>query len=278
MNYAKDQIKDPGHVSVNTLIQSKKQTSDCLPPYTQFEKEREKKGGTSETEVKGQASGKENSVVQKVKDGPIPARGKIVNTIGFFRQKLDDFNYANQFVANLLPQKLSNGILETIKAALINFAIGMVAAGLLLGITSGLGALIGALVGFLAGGVGAVPGAALGAKIGFEIGLFLLKWIGLGILIVHGASLLGSIGIAFGKYVINVWEASGEHKKLEKSADLCAEAIKEFLFGVLELVVMLVAAMGLARAMGALANTKFGKAIGYDQLTEWAGRRHQQSR
>ena len=197
----------------------------------------------------------------------------IENTIGFFQQKLDDFNYANQFVASLLPQKLSNGILETIKAALINFAIGMAAAGLLLGIAAGLGALIGALVGFLAGGAGAVPGAALGAKIGFEIGLFLLKWIGLGILVVQGTSLLGHIGIAFGKYVISVWEAKGDRKKLEKSADLCAEAIKDFLFDVLELVVMLVAAMGLARAMGALANTKFGKVIGYDRLTEWVSSR-----
>ncbi len=442
MNYAKDQTNDPAHVSVNTLFQSKKQNRDRLPPYTQFEKEREKKGGTSETKVKGQESGKENSVVQKINDGPIPVTGKIVNTIGgvapeanlrpaptttnhpvkllqlntrvqivkeidggwysistedgdtgyvaahlikknppepssrlhkvengesaigiaekyyksnaaqwgqdlryyvnvlvyvnkgvgdpskgiytasakdgwketqvksgyyiwipgveyakslqgvvnsgsvtygmkegidntigFSQQKLDDFNYANQFVGKLLPAKLSDSALEAIKSALINFSLGMIAAGLLLAIAAGLGALIGALVGFFAGGAGAVPGAALGAKIGFEIGLFLLKWIGLGLLITSGASLLGKIGVAFGKYVINVWEASGNRKKLENSADLCAEAMKEFLLGVLELVVMLVAAWGVGRAMGALAKTKFGEKIGYEKLTEWVNNR-----
>ena len=196
----------------------------------------------------------------------------IENTIGFFQQKLDDFNYANQFVGKLLPSKLSDNALEAIKSAPINFSLGMIAAGLLLAIAAGLGALIGALVGFFAGGAGAVPGAALGAKIGFEIGLFLLKWIGLGLLITSGASLLGKIGVAFGKYVINVWEASGNRKKLENSADLCAEAMKEFLLGVLELVVMLVAAWGIGRAMGALAKTKFGEKIGYEKLTEWVNK------
>lgn len=195
------------------------------------------------------------------------------NTVNFLGKKLDDFNYANQFVAKLLPEKLSNDILESIQSALVTFAFGMVAAGLALALAAGLGALIGALVGFLAGGAGAVPGAALGAKIGFEIGLFLLKWIGLAFLIGQGAKLLGGIGVAFGKYVISVWEANGDRRKLEKCADLCAEAIKEFLLGVLELVIMLVAALGLGRAMGALANTKFGKAIGTENLKVWLNNR-----
>ena len=90
--------------------------------------------------------------------------------------------------------------------------------------------------------------------------------------------MLGGIGIAYGKYLINVWEANGYRKKLENSADLCAEVIKKFLFGVLELVVMWVTIMGLARAMGTLANTKFGKAIGCDRLTDWVGRRTKQER
>ncbi len=191
------------------------------------------------------------------------------HTIDFFRQKLDDFKYANQFVGQLLPEKLSDDLLGAIKSALLNFALGMIAAGLLLGIAAGLGALIGVL----AGGVGAVPGAALGAKIGFEIGLFLLKWIGLGLLITYGVSLLGRIGIAFGEYVIAVWKANGERRKLEQSADLCAEAVKEFLLSVLELVVMLVAAWGVGRAMGALAKTKLGKKLGSDKLLEWVNRR-----
>ena len=206
------------------------------------------------------------SITYEIKEG-------IDNSVNSFKQKLDDFNYANQFVGKLLPSKLSDDVLGTIKSALINFALGMITAGLLLAIATGLGALIGALIGFFAGGAGAVPGAALGAKIGFEVGLFLLKWIGLGLLITSGASLLGKIGIAFGKYVINVWEASGNRKKLENSADLCAEAIKEFLLGVLELIVMLVAAWGVGRAMGALAKTKFGEKIGYDKLTEWVNNR-----
>ena len=82
MNYAKDQTKDTAYVSVNALIQSKKKNRDRLPPYTQFEKEREKKGGTSETKVNRQESGKENSIVQKENVGQIPVVGKIVNTIG----------------------------------------------------------------------------------------------------------------------------------------------------------------------------------------------------
>ena len=196
-------------------------------------------------------------------------------SIDFFRQKLEDFKYANQFVGRLLPQKLSDDLLGAIKSALINFALGMIAAGLLLGIATGLGALIGALIGVFAGGVGAAPGAALGAEIGFEIGLFLLKWSGLGLLVTYGVSLLGRIGSAFGEYVITVWKANGEHQKLEKSAELCAEAIKEFLLSVLELVIMLVAAWGIGRAMGALANTKFGKKLGTDKLVEWVNRRSQ---
>jgi len=113
----------------------------------------------------------------------------------------------------------------------------------------------------------------LGAKIGFEIGLFLLKWIGLGILITQGAKLLGGIGIAFGKYVISVWGANGDRNKLESSADLCAEAVKDFILGVLELVLILVAALGIGKAMGALSQSKFGKAIGYDQLAKWVSLR-----
>lgn len=200
-------------------------------------------------------------------------KARIEHATDFFRQKLDDFKYANQFVGQLLPEKLSDDLLGAIKSALLNFALGMIAAGLLLGIAAGLGALIGALIGVFAGGVGAVPGAALGAKIGFEIGLFLLKWIGLGLLITYGVSLLGRIGIAFGEYVIAVWKANGERRKLEQSADLCAEAVKEFLLSVLELVVMLVAAWGVGRAMGALAKTKFGKKLGSDKLLEWVNRR-----
>lgn len=62
---------------------------------------------------------------------------------------MDDFKYANQFVGRLIPQKLSDDVLGAIKSALINFAMGMIAAGLLLGIATGLGALIGALIGVL---------------------------------------------------------------------------------------------------------------------------------
>ncbi len=207
------------------------------------------------------------SISYGIKDG-------INNTINYLNQKIEDFNYANQFVIQLLPEKLSSDLLVAIKSALISFAISMVAAGLLLAIAAGLGALIGALIGFFAGGVGAAPGAALGAKIGFEIGLFLLKWIGLGLLIAYGAFLLGNIGVAFGKYVIAVWQANGDRKELEASADLCAEAIKEFLLGVLELIIMLVAAWGMGRAMAALAKTKFGHRIGYDKLAEWVNKRN----
>jgi len=206
------------------------------------------------------------SITYGIKEG-------IENAINFFKQKIDDFNYANQFVAKLLPQKLSEDILGALKAALVNFAIGMIAAGLLLAIVAGLGALIGGVIGFFAGGAGAAPGAALGAEIGFEVGLFLLKWIGLGLLVAYGAKLLGSIGVSFGKYIIAVWKANGDHKKLEESADLCAEAIKDFLLGVLELIIMLVLAWGVGRAMGALAKTKFGKQLGYDKLLEWINKR-----
>lgn len=208
------------------------------------------------------------SITYGIKEG-------IDNTIDFFRRKLNDFKYANQFVGQLLPQKLSDDLLGAIKSALLNFALGMIAAGLLLAITAGLGAVIGALAGLLAGGVGAAPGAALGTKIGFEIGLFLLKWIGLGLLVTYGVSLLGRIGIAFGEYVIAVWKANGDRRELENSADLCAEAIKEFLLSVLELVIMLVAAWGVGRAMGALANTKIGRRLGYDRLLEWVKQRSQ---
>jgi predicted nucleotidyltransferase len=164
-----------------------------------------------------------------------------------------------------LPHKLSDNIFGAIKAALINFALGMIAAGLFLALTSALGAGIGWLI----GGVG----AGIGTKIGFEIGLFLLKWAGLGLLIAYGATELGKIGIAFGKYVSTVWEANGDRKKLEDSAEFCAEGMKDFLLGVLELIVMLVLAWGLGRTMGALGKTKFGQKLGYDKLTEWINKR-----
>jgi hypothetical protein len=309
MDYHKEQRKVDTYSSTNTLMQPKKYSGiRVMPPYAVG-----KQTGLGFTINTNSGLQQNSAIQKKSlqKDGPeqIPTGGKPVNalgvvapeanlrsapgtdnkplkllpfntriqivkdTINFWGQKLDDFNYANQFVTKLLPEKLSDDILEAIKSALLNFAIGMVATGLILAIAAGLGALVGALVGFLAGGAGAVPGAALGAKIGFEIGLFLLKWIGLGMLVAYGAKLLGGIGIAFGKYVISVWEANGDRKKLEKCADLCAEAIKEFLLGVLELVVMLVAALGVGRAMGALANSKFGKAIGTERLTRWVGQR-----
>lgn len=43
--------------------------------------------------------------------------------------------------------------------------------------------------------------------------------------------------------------------------------------GVLELVVMLVAAWGVGRAMGALAKIKFGEKIGYEKLNQWVNNR-----
>lgn len=176
-------------------------------------------------------------------------------------------------MARLLPQKLSAELLGTLKSAIIDFACAIIAGTLIMGIATALGTMIGALIGSLAGGVGAAPGAALGAKIGFEIGLFLLKWIGLGLFVTYGASFLGRSGKAFGEYINAVWQANSDRRKLEESAGLCAEAIKEFLLGVLVMVVMLVAAWAAGRAMGALAKTKFGRKIGIDRLLEWVNRR-----
>ena len=202
------------------------------------------------------------------------AADKIKNAYKYVTDKIADFKYANKFVGPLLAKKLSDDILGSLKAAVVNFAIGLAAAGLILGISTGLGAGIGALVGFFGGaGVGAAPGAAIGAKIGFEVGLFLLKWIGLGLLVAFGAKMLADFGIGMGKYIIEIFKANGDKKKLEESADICAEAMKNFLLGILEIAIMLVMAWGLGKAMGALAKSKFGKALGYDNLMKWLGER-----
>jgi hypothetical protein len=95
-----------------------------------------------------------------------------------------------------------------------------------------------------------------------------LEWLGLAFLIAWLGNAMKEVGTAFGHFVSTVWHAKGDQEKLEQGAHQFADAVGLLVAKLLEAVVAYGAARGANAALGALRNSRFGKALG-GRLTEW---------
>jgi len=160
-----------------------------------------------------------------------------------------------------LKERIVERIKETIYNVLIALALFIVGAIAILAVST----IIGAAIGALFGGVGAGPGAA----IGFEVGLYIIKWLGLALLVVWIISSLWRIGSAFWNFLSSAWNAGGDRKKIEGSAYEFADAIAITISVLLEALVFLALAYGIPKLGAKVGNTRFGRWIGESRLGRW---------
>ena len=121
------------------------------------------------------------------------------------------------------------------------------------------GAGIGAGAGALAGGVGAVPGAAAGAKAGFAVGVWILKWLGVGFLVVYVARNLDEFGEKLKEGVETAWNSGGSPPLIDRAARQMAEAVGIFASLLLQALVAYAAKHGVAAASQRLSNSRLGR-------------------
>lgn len=200
------------------------------------------------------------TLTNQVKSGSLSYEliGRTTKAIG---QKLEDYALAIKYAGKYIPEALKRYGLAAIQEALIAFAIALVASVGILAVTTS----IGAVIGFCLGGVT----AGAGAGIGFNVGLYILKWLGLGLLITWAGSKLLSVGKSFWTFLHTVWNANGDKEKIEEGAIYFAEAIGEFIGFILEAVLLVAMSWGTAKALNKIENTKFGKWIGKSKLGKW---------
>ena len=116
--------------------------------------------------------------------------------------------------------------------------------------------------------VGAAVSGGTGAGIGFEVGMKFLEWLGLGFLLAWLGDAMKTVGTAFGHFVSTVWHARGNREQLEKGASQFAEAVGLLVAKLFEGIAAFAATRGAGTALGALKNSRFGKALG-GRLSEW---------
>ncbi|MCM3662161.1 SH3 domain-containing protein [Georgenia satyanarayanai] len=174
---------------------------------------------------------------------------------------LDDFSTAfglsGQYMGEAIMRHLGDSFVE----ALVSLGITLVGAAGILAVSTAIGAGLGAL----AGGAGAVPGAAAG----FEVGMVLLKWLGLGLLIVWVAQSLAAVGAAFGTFLATVWGARGDREVLDRAGRELAEAVGLLLGKLLEALVMYAASLGLGAGLRAFRGSQLGRAFGESRSSTW---------
>ena len=125
--------------------------------------------------------------------------------------------------------------------------------------STAVGAGVGAGIGALAGGVGAVPGAAAGGKVGFAVGVWILKWLGVGFLVVYVAKNLGEFGDKMKEGVETAWNSGGSPPQIDRAARQMAEAVGIFASLLLQALVAYAAKHGIAATSQRLSNSRLGK-------------------
>jgi hypothetical protein len=203
----------------------------------------------------------------KVKSGSITYG--IVESVSDFikviKQKYKDLKKAIILAKKYIPEAIKRHAKEAfveILTALAFFLIGGIA---IIAVTTAIGAAIGALF----GGVGAGPGAA----IGFKVGLFILKWLGVALLLTWLTKCLIDIGNKFWSFIKTAWRANGKQKLLDNAAKEFAEALGVLIGCVLQGLVLFALAKGLPKIIGLIGKTRFGKWIGRTKLIKWLLRR-----
>ena len=191
----------------------------------------------------------------------------LASSIDRAEQLWQDFKTAIALSNRYLADAIARHSTEALFNALLALAGAVIGATAILAVSTAVGAAIGAF----AGGVGAAPGAAFG----FEVGLVILKWLGLGLLVVWIDSVINDVMNAFGQFISMVWQANGNQRQLENAARQFAEAIGILIGAILEAILLLAATHGIGRAMGFLRNTRFGQSIGEGRLSQWISQRVQ---
>jgi hypothetical protein len=145
---------------------------------------------------------------------------------------------------------------EALWSAVTSLAIMMVGAVALMAVMSAIG--------------GAVGGPA-GAAAGFQLSLLLLKFLGLAFLVKWIVDAVTKIASAFGRFLMSVWDARGDEKKLDGAGWDFADAIGTLMGTVVEALVLWAASVGIGVAIGKLRNTTLGRSLG-EAFFEWMGK------
>ena len=189
--------------------------------------------------------------------------GEMSRMVKKVQQKIDDFVAAGAAAGKYIPGAVAThagATAEGLVDGLIEFAKD---AAKILATSTAVGALIGALF----GGVGAVPGA----EIGFEIGVLILQAYGVYMLLKTILEVAGSLVAQLARFVSLAWSADGDKKQIEAAGQALAEALGTLASAIL----VALAAYVLHQSAKALAETRFGKAIGPDRLFRWLEQRKQ---
>jgi hypothetical protein len=183
--------------------------------------------------------------------------GEAARIVRKIEQKIRDFGTACSAAVKYVPEAVTRHAGETamgLLTGLIDFAID---AAKILAVSTAVGALIGALF----GGVGAVPGA----EIGFEIGLLILEYYGLAMLIEAILSMANSLVGQLGSFISQIWNASGDAKKLDTAGKTLADALGTLVSAVL----ISLTAYLMKRGGKELSKTRFAKSVGETRLVKW---------
>ncbi len=178
----------------------------------------------------------------------------IADPLAQLDRKIRDFQIAIARSQHYMLASMSAHAMEALGEALTGLIDMILLSVGLLAVTTALGALAGSL----AGGVGAAPGALAG----FEVGMFILKWMGLGMLIAWLASKVGRIAAAFGRFLMTVWGANGNDALLEQGGIEFAEAVGVLVGTLVEGLVLYLGTQGLGRALGEIRGTLFHRVVG----------------
>ncbi len=169
-------------------------------------------------------------------------------------QKINDFGRAIRLAGQYIPEALGRHALRGLENALVSVALLVLGAAVLLGITTGIGALI---------------GNAPGAAIGFKVGMFLIKWLGLALLVHWVIDSIRRVGSAFFTFIQTIWNADGDPEVIDRGARELAEALGTLVEVIIEGLVMILAARGVVWVTGRVAGSRFGERIGMPRLIEW---------
>lgn len=175
---------------------------------------------------------------------------ELIERIG---ELIEDFGTAIRLAGKYIPEAIARHAEKALVEALVGLAVMLV------------GAML--LTALLAAG-GAIIGGPTGAAIGAKLALAILHWLGIGMLIVWVGASIVKIGGAFADFVVKVWNARGDQKKLDTAGRQLAEALGTLVGVLIEAIIMFAAAKGGGRALAALKNTRFGRAIGEAKLSE----------
>jgi hypothetical protein len=174
----------------------------------------------------------------------------------FLNASLLSKNYFSDEIVRLFPDDM-----EDVRNGLV---LVMGGAAAVVGVAAGIGAGIG---GVFAGG----PGVAVGAQAGAMVGAEVLKWLGVGFLVIETAQAAKELYL----FLERVRQADGNPSKVEAAALQLAKALALILKLVVEALVGYAVQKGVPAALEKLRGSKLLETIGGKVAREWLKRRVQ---